>query len=70
MPSKLRKVSLEDPLDAEKPLIVPLVTVISSAAKLLVTSLAVNVSDRVASPDVNPSIPSAAVMVMVGPVVS
>ena len=48
----------------------PLVTVISPTAKLLVASLEVNVSDKVASLELNPSNPSAAVMVMVGPVVS
>ena len=45
----------------------PLVTIISPTTKLLVASLDVNVSERVASLEVKPSAPSAAVMVMVGP---
>ena len=45
----------------------PLVTVISPKAKKVVASLDVNVSDRVASSDVNPSAPSAAVITIVGP---
>ena len=48
----------------------PLVTVMSPLTKLLVASLEVNVSVSVASLDVNPSEPSAAVMVMVGAVLS
>ena len=55
---------------AEKLVNVPLVTVISPTAKLLVASLDVNVSASVASLDVNPSVPSAAVIVIVGPVLS
>ena len=55
---------------AEKLVNVPLVTVISPTAKLLVASLDVNVSASVASLDVNPSAPSAAVIVIVGPVLS
>ena len=55
---------------ATKELKVPLDTEISPISKLVVASLEVNVSDKVASPDLNPSIPSAAVIVMVGPVVS
>jgi len=53
---------------AAKSLKLPLVTVISPTAKLLVASLDVNVSASVASLDVNPSAPSAAVIVMVGAV--
>ena len=48
----------------------PLLTVISPTAKLVVASLDVNVSVRVASLEVKPSAPSAAVITMVGPVVS
>ena len=48
----------------------PFVTVISPTAKSVVASLDVNVSDRVASLEVNPSAPSAAVRVMVGPFMS
>ena len=53
-----------------KELKAPLLTVISPTAKLVVASLDVNVSASVASLDVNPSDPSAAVIVMVGPVLS
>ncbi len=56
---------LEVALNALK---VPLDTEISPISKLLVASLEVNVSDKVASLELNPSAPSAAVMVMVGPV--
>ena len=45
---------------------VPLVTVMSPTAKLEVASLAVNVSERVPSEDVSPSLTSAAVIVIVG----
>ncbi len=55
---------------AAKSLKAPLVTVISSSAKAVVASLLVKVSASVASLDVNPSAPSAAVTVMVGPVPS
>ena len=55
---------------AAKLLNAPLVTVMSPTAKLLVASLDVNVSASVASLDVNPSAPSAAVIVIVGPVLS
>ena len=48
----------------------PLVTVISPTAKLVVTSFEVKVNDNVASFEVKPSEPSAAVMAMVGPVAS
>ena len=51
---------------AAKSLKLPLVTVMSPIAKLLVASLLVNVSASVGSLDVNPSAPSAAVIVMVG----
>ena len=53
-----------------KELKAPFVTVISPTAKSVVASLDVTVKDRVASLDVNPSDPSAAVIVMVGPVSS
>ena len=65
MPSKLR----EDLPDPEKLLIAPLVTVISPTTKFVVGSLLVKVRESVASLDVNPSEPSAAVMVIVGPVI-
>ena len=52
--------------DAVKLLKAPFVTVISPTTKLLVALLLVNVSESVASLDVNPSTPSAAVIVMVG----
>ena len=55
---------------AAKSLKLPLVTVMSPTAKLLVASLDVNVSASVASLDVNPSAPSTAVIVIVGPVLS
>ena len=55
---------------AVKLLKLPLVSVISSTAKLLVALLLVNVSASVESLDVNPSAPSAAVIVMVGAEVS
>ena len=55
---------------AEKLLNAPLDTVMSPTAKLLVASLLVNVSASVGSLDVNPSAPSAAVIVMVGNVLS
>ena len=55
---------------AAKLLNAPLVSVISPTAKLLVASLLVNVSASVESLDVNPSAPSAAVIVMVGAEVS
>ena len=56
--------------DAEKLLKAPLVTVISPTAKSVVASLLVKVSASVASLDVKPSAPSAAVMIMVGAVPS
>ena len=52
--------------EAEKLLKAPLDTVISPTAKSAVASLDVKVSASVASLDVSPSVPSAAVMVMVG----
>ena len=55
---------------AAKLLNAPLVSVISPTAKLLVALLLVNVSASVESLDVNPSAPSAAVIVMVGAEVS
>ena len=51
---------------AEKLLKAPLDTVISPTAKFVVTSLLVKVRESVASLDVNPSAPSAVVIVMVG----
>ena len=54
----------------EKLLKVPLVTVTSSTPKSVVDSLDVNVSDSVASFVVSPSFTSAAVIVIVGGVVS
>ena len=51
---------------AAKLLNAPLVTVISPTAKSVVASLLVNVTVNVPSLDVNPSVPSAAVIVMVG----
>ena len=48
----------------------PFVTVISPTAKSVVASLDVNVSDRVASLEANPSAPSDAVITIVGLVVS
>ena len=53
-----------------KLLIEPLVTVMSPTAKLEVASLAVKVRDRLVSADVPPSLTSAAVIVIVGPVPS
>ena len=55
---------------AAKLLKAPLDTVISPTAKSVVTSLLVKVSASVASLDVNPSAPSAAVIVMVGAIFS
>ena len=59
---------------AEKLVNVPLVTVISPTAKLLVASLDVNVTVNVLSLVVEPSLtallPSVAVIVIVGPVLS
>ena len=55
---------------AAKSLKAPLVTVISPSAKSVVASLLVKVSESVASLDVNPSAPSATVIVMVGAVTS
>ena len=55
---------------AEKLLKTPWLMVISPTAKLVVASLEVKVSESVPSLEVNPSAPSAAVMVMVGAVVS
>ena len=55
---------------AEKLLNAPLVTVISPTAKSVVASLLVKVRESVASLDVNPFAPSAAVIVMVGAVPS
>ena len=55
---------------AAKPLKVPLVTVISPTAKFVVASLLVKISESVESLDVNPSAPSATVIVMVGAVPS
>ena len=53
-----------------KELSTPLETVISPTAKLLVASLLVNVSESVAALEVNPFEPSAAVIVMVGIIVT
>ena len=65
------KVAVYTVLDvAEKILKAPPETVMSPTTKLLVASLDVNVSERVASLEVNPSTPSAAVITMVGPVES
>ena len=55
---------------AAKLLKAPLVTVISSSAKSVVASLDMKVSDSVASLDVNPSAPSAEVIVIVGAMLS
>ena len=48
----------------------PLVTVMSASAKFEVASLDVNVRAKVASLDVSPSVTSAAVIVIVGAVLS
>ena len=53
-----------------KPEIAPLVTETSPAAKSVVAWLAVKVSERVASLEANGSLPSAAVIVIVGEVLS
>ena len=53
-----------------KLLMVPLVTVMSPTAKLEVASLEVKVKESVPSEDVSPSLTSAAVIVIVGPVAS
>ena len=53
-----------------KALIAPLLTVISSAAKFVVASLEVKVSDNVASFEESPSLTSVAVIVIVGTVPS
>ena len=55
---------------AEKLFKAPPETVISPTTKLLVASLEVKVTVNVASLDVNPSVPSPAVIVMVGAVLS
>ena len=55
---------------AVKELRAPLLKVISLSAKLLVASFDVNVSERVPSFEVSPSLTSLAVIVIVGPVPS
>ena len=65
------KVTVYTVEDVEAKLLkVPLLFEISPSAKLVVGSLLVNVSASVASLDVNPSDPSLAVIVIVGPVPS
>ena len=65
------KVAVYTVLDAAAKLLnAPLVTVISPTAKSVVASLLVKVRESVASLVVEPSAPSAAVMVMVGAVPS
>lgn len=56
--------------DPAKPQSAPFVTVMSASSKSVVLSEDVNVKDKVASSEESPSLTSAAVIVMVGGVVS